>query len=189
MEECESRLKWLFQNILYKLCYFLISFVVLQGDPTSPSWKKSVLSVHWKVWCWSWNSNTLATWCEKLTLKRRWCWERLKVVGEGDDRGWDGWMASSTPWTWVWVNYRSWWWSGSPGMLQSMESRRGGHDWETELNWTGLMVLYFKELKPHIYVQIVTFHYFFMTVHEEKCWRTCNPFDLLYGNVAESHIV
>ena len=55
-----------------------------------------------KVWCRSWNSNTLATWCEELThLKRPWCWERLKAGGKGDDRGWDGWMASLTQWTWV----------------------------------------------------------------------------------------
>ena len=62
-----------------------------QGDPTSPSKRKSVLNIHWKDWCWSWNSNTLATWCEELThLKRPWCWERLRAGGEGDDRGWDG---------------------------------------------------------------------------------------------------
>ena len=59
----------------------------LQGDPTSPSERKSVLNIHWKDWCWSWNSNTLATWCEELThLKRPWCWARLKAGGEGDDR-------------------------------------------------------------------------------------------------------
>ena len=53
-------------------------------------------------WCWSWNSNTLATWCEELThLKRPWCWERLKAGGEGDNRGWDGWMVSPTQWIWV----------------------------------------------------------------------------------------
>ena len=69
----------------------------LQGDPTSPSWRRSVLGVHWKDWCWSWNSNTLATWCEELIhLKGPWCWERLRAGGEGDDRGWDGWMASWT---------------------------------------------------------------------------------------------
>ena len=62
------------------------------------------------------------------------CWERLKVKGEGDDRGWDGWMASRTQWTWVWVNSRSWWWTGRPGILQSMGSQRVGHDWATELN-------------------------------------------------------
>ena len=77
----------------------------LQGDPTSPSWRKSVLHIHWKDWCWSWNSNTLDTWCEQLIYwKRPWCWERLKAGLEGDDRGWDGWMASPTQWTWVWVN-------------------------------------------------------------------------------------
>ena len=110
----------------------------LQGDPTSPSWRKSVLNVHWKDWYWSWNSNTLATWCEELThWKRPWFWERLKAGGEGDDRGWDGWMASPTQWTWVWVNSRSWRWTERPGMLQSMESQRVGHDWATELNCTG----------------------------------------------------
>ena len=108
----------------------------LQGDPTSPSWRRSVLGVNWKDWCWSWNSNTLATWCEELThLKRPWCWERLKV-GEGDDRGWDGWMASPTRWTWVWVDSGSWWWTGRPGVLRFMGSQRVGHDWATDLNWT-----------------------------------------------------
>ena len=61
-----------------------------------------------KAWCWSWNSNTLATWCEEGThLKRPWCWERLKVGGEGDDRVWDDWIASLTWWTWVWISTRS----------------------------------------------------------------------------------
>ena len=61
-------------------------------------------------WCWRGNFNTLATWCEELThWKRPWCWERLKAGGEGDDRGWDGWMTSPTLWTWVWANSRSWW--------------------------------------------------------------------------------
>ena len=61
-------------------------------------------------WCWSWNSNTLATRCKELThWKRPWCWERLKAGGEGDDRGWDGWMASLTQWTWVWADSGSWW--------------------------------------------------------------------------------
>ena len=73
-----------------------------------------------------------------LIWKRPWCWERLKVGGEGDDRGWDGWMASPTQWTWVWVNSRSWQWTGRPGVLQSMGSQRVGHGWATELNWTEL---------------------------------------------------
>ena len=71
---------------------------------------------------------------QKLThWKRPWCWERLKAGGERDDRGWDGWMASPTQWTWVWSSSWNWWWTGKPGMLQSMGSQRVGHDWATEL--------------------------------------------------------
>ena len=82
---------------------------------------KSVLSIHKKDWCWSWNSNTLATWCEELThWKRPWCWERLQVGGERDGRGWGGWMASPTRWTWVWARSGRWWWTGRPGALQAM---------------------------------------------------------------------
>ena len=82
------------------------------------------------------NSSTLATSCTELThWKRLWCWEGLGAGGEGDDRGWDGWMASLTRWTWVWVNSGSWWWTGRPGMLQFMGLQRVGHDWATELNW------------------------------------------------------
>ena len=88
-------------------------------------------------WCWSWNSNTLATWCEELThLKRSWCWERLRAGREGDDRGWDGCIASPTQWTWVWVDSGSWWWTGRPSMLRFTGSQRVRHDWATELNWT-----------------------------------------------------
>ena len=69
-------------------------------------------------------------WCKELTyLKRPWCWERLRAGGEGDDRGWDGWMVSPTQWTWVWVNSGSWWWTGRPCVLQSMGSQRDRHDW------------------------------------------------------------
>ena len=76
----------------------------LQGDQTSQSERKSTLNIHWKHWCWSWNSNALATWCEELThWKRPWCWKRLKAGEKGGDRGWDGWMASPTWWTCVWV--------------------------------------------------------------------------------------
>ena len=84
----------------------------------------------------NWSSHTLATWCKELThWKRPWWWERLKAGKEGDDRGWDGWMASLTWWTWVWVSYGSWWWTGRPGVLQFMGSPRVGHNWVTELNW------------------------------------------------------
>ena len=81
------------------------------------------------------DSNTLATWCKELThWQRPWCWERLKVGGKGDDRGWDGWMASPAQWTWVWISSGSWWWTGKPGVLQSMGLQKVRHDWVTELN-------------------------------------------------------
>ena len=93
-----------------------------------------------KDWCWSWNSKTLATSCEELThWKRPWCWEGLGSGGEGDDRGWDGWVASLTWWTWVWVNSGSWWWTWvwvNSGVLRFMGLLRVRHDWATELNWT-----------------------------------------------------
>ena len=111
----------------------------LQRDPTSPSWGKSVLDVHWKDWWWSWNSSTLATSCKELThWKRPWCWEGLGAGGEGDNRGWDGWMASPTQLAWVWVKSGSLWWTGRPGVLRFMGLQRVGHDWATELNWTEL---------------------------------------------------
>ena len=75
---------------------------------------------------------------ELTHLKRPWCWERLKARGEGDERGWDGWMTSPTQRTWVWVNSRSWWWTGRPDVLLSMGSQRVGHNWANELNWTGV---------------------------------------------------
>ena len=84
-------------------------------------------------------------------LKRPWCWERLKAGREGDNRRWDGWMASLTQWTWVWVNSGSWWWTGRPGVLPSMGSQRVGHDWATELNWTEMS--------------------------STKCWAGCRPLE------------
>ena len=93
---------------------------------------KSALNIHWKDWCWSWNSNTLATWCEELThLKRPQCWERWKVGREGDDRGWDGWMASPTRQTLVWVISGNWWCTG----CYSPWGHRVRHDWVIKLNW------------------------------------------------------
>ena len=93
------------------------SWESLQGDPTSPSWRRSVLGVHWKDWCWSWNSNTLATSPEELIhWKRPWSWEGLGA--------------------WVWGNSGSLLWTGRPGVLRFMGLQRVGHDWATELNWT-----------------------------------------------------
>ena len=81
----------------------------------------------------------------KLTLQyfghlisRPWCWERLKAGGGGDNKGWDGWMASLTRWTWVWASSSSWWWAGKPCMLQSMGSQRVRHNGVTDLNWLDL---------------------------------------------------
>ena len=96
--------------------------------------KRSILNIHWKEWCWSWSSNTLATWCEELThWKRPWCWGRLKA-GEGNDRGWNGWMASPMWWTSLsklqeWMTDREAWRAWGPW------GRRVRHDWVTELNW------------------------------------------------------
>ena len=106
--------------------------VVLEKSLESPLGCNEIQPVHPK-WNQSWifigrtdaEAETLATRCEELNhWKRPWCWERLKAGGGGDDRGWDGWMASPTWWTWVWVNSRSWWWTGRPGVLQFMGRSR-----------------------------------------------------------------
>ena len=109
-------------------------------SPTSPSYRKSALNIHWKDWCWNWNSNTLATWWEKLShWKRPWCWERLRAGGEGD---------------WVWLDSRSWWWTVRPGVLRFMGLQRVGHDWATELTTdvkTHSAAYWFFSTKPTIY--------------------------------------
>ena len=95
----------------------------LQGNPTSPFWRRSALGFLWREWCWSWSSSTLATSCEELTYwKRLWCWEGLGRRRRGRQR-----MR--------WVNSGSWWWTGRPGVLRFMGSRRVGHDWATEMKW------------------------------------------------------
>ena len=88
-------------------------------------------------WCIHirWNNREVWTQWGSLIYQWLWCLEGLGAGGEGDDRGWDGWMASLTWWTWVWVNSGSWWWTGRPGVLRFMGSQRVGHDWATELNW------------------------------------------------------
>ena len=89
--------------------------------------------IHRKDWCWSWSSNTLATWCEELThCKRPWFWERLQAGRAGGDRRWGGWMALPTQGTRVWTSSRRWWRKGEPGMLSSMRLQRVGHNLVTE---------------------------------------------------------
>ena len=136
----------------------------LQGYPNSPSSRRSVLSVHWKDWCWSWNWNSLATCCEELThLKRPWFWKRLKAGGEGDDR-WDVWMASPTQWKWVWAYSGSWWWTGKPGIVQSMGSQRVRHAWVTELNWTIYYNFFFNISLINIYLFFFYFLFYFIFI-------------------------
>ena len=123
------------------------------------TWKETSydfnLMLRLKNWCWGWNSNTLANWCEELThWKRPWCWERLRAGGEGDNRGWDGWMALPTQWTWVWVNSGRWWWTGRPGVLQYMGLQRVRHDWATELNLmlSCMSSLYILDINPFLVI-------------------------------------
>jgi len=96
------------------LCCRRLMRVPWTARKSSQSYRKSVLNIHWKDWCWSWSSDTLATWWELTHWNRPWCWERLKA-GEGGDRGWDGWLALLTRWTWVWISSGSWWWTGKSG--------------------------------------------------------------------------
>ena len=91
-------------------CFWTVMLEETLESPLDCKEIQPVLNIYWKDWCWSWMFNALATWCEELTHRKRpWCWERLKVGGEGDDRGWDGGMASLTLWAWVWASSRSWW--------------------------------------------------------------------------------
>ena len=136
MYGCESwtvkKADWCFEL----WCWRRLLRVTWTARMSNQSILKDISPVHWKDCCWSWKSNTLTTWCEELThWKKPWCWEGLRAGGEGDIRGWDGWMASPTRWTWVWVNSGSWWWTGRPGVLRFMGSQRVGHNWATELNW------------------------------------------------------
>ena len=87
----------------------------------------------WILWPLDWK--LIGKWVLATHWKRFWCWERLKTRREGNDRGWNGWMASPTGWTWVWVSSRSWWWTGKPDMLQSLGSQRVEHSWVAALNW------------------------------------------------------
>ena len=115
--------------------------------------RKSTLNIHWQDWCWSWNTNTLAPWCEELIhWKWSWCWERLNAGEEGDDRGWGVWMASLIRWIWVWVSRlqelvigREAWRAAVHGVAKSWIWLS---DW-TELNWDTLTSLLSLEYCSH----------------------------------------
>ena len=127
----------------------------LPGDPTSTFWRRLTLGFVWKEWCWRWSSSTLATSCEELThWKRLWCWEGLGAGREGDNRGWDGWMASLTWWKGIWVNSGRWGWTGRPGVLWFMRSQRVGHDWATELNCLFQKLNSFWNVSKNIFSQV-----------------------------------
>ena len=121
--------------------YWGFTFYILQYWYVHSNIKR-IISAMINIQCYFTKFALCLLWCEELThLKRLWCWERLKEGGEGDDRGWDGWMASPTRWTWVWVNSGNWWWTGRLGAAVHglAKSRTRLSDW-TELNcarhWT-----------------------------------------------------
>ena len=137
MWELDYKESWVLKN----WCFWI---VVLEKALENPLDSKEVKPVNFKGnqswifirkdWCWSWNSNTLATWCKELThWKRPWCWDRLTAGGEEDNRGWDGWMTSLTQWTWIWASSGSWWWAGGCSPWGCKES-----DTTERLNWTEL---------------------------------------------------
>ena len=106
---------------------------------------------------------------ESWLIGKDWCWEGLGAGGEGADRGWDGWVASPTRWTWVWVNSGSWWWTGRPGVLQFMGSQRVGHDCATELNWTELVCVNAADFRTLI-SYLATLLKFFLIFFERCFW-------------------
>ena len=159
-----SAMKWWDQMPWFVECWRIDAFELwygedswgslgMQGDQTNQFKRKSTLNIHWKDWFWSWSFSTLATWCKELThLERLWCWIRLRA-GEEGDKGWDGWMASSTQWTWVWANSRRQWRIRNIGMLQTMALQRVRHNLATEhnnnhINFMNLNSNIFKRTRP-----------------------------------------
>ena len=140
MWELDHKESW----VLKSGCFWT---VVLEKTLESPLNCKEIQPVHPKgnqYWIFIGRTDAEAPifWPPEAThWKRPWCWERLRAVGERDDRGWNDWMASLTWWTWVWATSRSWWKTRKPVMLQSMGLQRVGHDWVTEVNWTDLLFM------------------------------------------------
>ena len=139
MWELDYKESWALKN----WCFWT---VVLEKTPESPLDCKEIQPVHPKgdrSWIFIGRTDAEAEtpilWPpeeEPTHGKRAWCWERLKAGGEGEDRGWDGWMASPTRWTWIWVSSGSWWWTGRPGVPQSMGSVTSSWTWLSD--WTEL---------------------------------------------------
>jgi len=126
--------------------------VVLEKTLESPLDCKEIQPVH-SEWDQPWDffgrndakAETPVLWpphVKSWLIGKDWCWKGLGAGGEGHDGGWDGWMASLTRWTWVWVNSGSWWGTGRPGVLRFMRSQRVGHDWETDLIWSVKVMLF-----------------------------------------------
>ena len=147
-----------------------------QGDPTSPSWRKSVLNIHWKPDA---EAETPILWPPDVKI---WLIGKDPDAGkdrgqeEGDDRGWNDWMASLTWWTWVWVSSESWWWTGKPGTLQSKES-----DTTEWLNWTDWKIEPWHSYLALISIKVSSFSYSsFKIVMQPKFKESLinTPFDL-----------
>ena len=127
-----------------------------QRDQISQSQEKPTLNAHRKDWCWS--SSILVTWSQQPThWKSPWCREILNAEGEEGVKGWDGWMTSlMMQWTWTWANFKRWWGTGRPSMLQSMGLQRVGHNWVTNTThiFTDIWVFCSLQVKT---VNIITF--------------------------------
>ena len=130
---------------LCQFVFLLFWTVVLEKTLESPLNCKEIQPVHYEDQPWDFfgrndaKAETPVLWpphVKSWLIGKDWCWEGLGVGGEGDNRGWDGWMASLTQWTWVWLNSGSWWWTGRPGVLRFKGSQRVGHDWATNLIWS-----------------------------------------------------
>jgi len=129
----------------------------------------------------------LATSCEELThWKRLWCWEGLGAGGEGDDRGWDGWMALLTRWMWVSVNSGSWWWTGRPGMLRFMGSQGVGHDWVTDLIWSGQWHVYWSQ---NVQEEPKESNVHLSNLLAVLCYDCCDPWQMLTSEVTTQQYI
>ena len=128
---------------------------------------KWVLNIHWKDWCWSWIQLQYTGHLMRRTdsFEDTLMLGKIKAGGKGDDREWDGWMASLIQWTWVWVNSGSWWWTGRPGVLQSMGLQRVGLNWVSELNRTVLLNNFLNLEIIWVWILLFKILIYFITCH------------------------